>query len=734
MLGVAFPLATLGVASARVTPENAAVAEGDLIGHCIDERYLLEAVIGVGGLGSVYRATHQKLQRPVAVKLLHETFGQSQIQRGRFAREAKALAALQHPNIVAVLDYGVSEARPYLVMELLEGETLSQRLHEGPLPIETALQTVQQLLEALSFMHRARLVHRDVKPSNVFLIRTPDGHERVKVLDFGLAKFTATPMMVNSDPTLTRDGAILGTPAYMSPEQATGEIVDARSDVYAVGVILFRMLSGRLPFEGDAIQQVRSHLIAPVPPLNRPYPDPELDIALEALIGRAMAKRREDRFSDAGQMLRTLGENFPRYVRATLPEHEPVLPDPFAVDALNADWLLASTSDASSDFPTLPRDPPPPAELTRTRDSVHRVGRAMRALVVTGVRLFAVVSVLLVIGAGAIFVLLLRSDADRAELSALQRRVSDRLIEHSMRRRVEVVQAGAPAVQSPAGAPSVAIEAPGLGPQPSAALPPIVQPPPPAPAPAPGAPPGAAVGQAAVASAEPPELEPAPTFGVERLPLPAAIETSVSAIERAEPDPQPALPLSNRLAVALERAGSAGTPALALEPPADPAAAGSSATAKYSPANVPAVDPWQQPLPSKLRAARKTVLANGRGSENLVLAIREYNKDQREDPRGHLLLGQLYLNRYWRADALSQFAIAMTIDPSSRGAPEVLPGLMALVIQGELAPAAERLIVNRYGSEAVPAIDKALADTKDAKDPKIASRLRWLRIRVSAER
>jgi hypothetical protein len=194
------------------------------------------------------------------------------------------------------------------------------------------------------------------------------------------------------------------------------------------------------------------------------------------------------------------------------------------------------------------------------------------------------------------------------------------------------------------------------------------------------------------------------------------------------------LPLSNRLAVALERAGSAGTPALALEPPADPAAAGSSATAKYSPANVPAVDPWQQPLPSKLRAARKTVLANGRGSENLVLAIREYNKDQREDPRGHLLLGQLYLTRYWRADALSQFAIAMTIDPSSRGAPEVLPGLMALVIQGELAPAAERLIVNRYGSEAVPAIDKALADTKDAKDPKIASRLRWLRIRVSAER
>jgi serine/threonine protein kinase len=733
LLGVAFPLAKHGVASARVTPENAAVADGALIGHCIDERYRLEAVIGVGGLGSVYRATHTKLQRPVAVKLLHETFGQSQIQRGRFAREAKALAALQHPNIVAVLDYGVSEARPYLVMELLEGETLSQRLHEGPLPLESALQTVQQLLEALSFMHRAQLVHRDVKPSNVFLIRTPDGHDRVKVLDFGLAKFTATPMVVNSDPTLTRDGAILGTPAYMSPEQATGEIVDARSDVYAVGVILFRMLSGRLPFEGDAIQQVRSHLIAPVPPLKRPDPDPEIDTALEALIGRAMAKRREDRFSDAGQMLRALVENFPRYVRATLPEHEPVLPDPFAVDALNADWLLSST-DASSDFPTLPRDPPAPAEHTRTRESVHRVGRAMRTVVVTSLRLFAGASVLLVIGAGAIFVLLLRSDADRAELSALQRRVSDRLIESSIRRGAEVARAGAPAVDAAAGAPSVAIEAPGLGPQPMAAAPALVQPPAAAPPPVADAPPGAAVARSALASAEPPSPEPEPPAGLARLPLPAEIETSVSPIERAESDKQPPLPLSNRLAAALERAGSAGSPALALEPPAPdptPVVSGVAADSTPStPSTVPAVDPWQQPLPPKLRAARKTALANGRGSENMILALREYNRDQRDDPRGHLLLGQLYLNRYWRADALTQFTTAMTLDPGARGAPEVLPGLLALVIHGDLAPAAERVIVNRFGSEAVPAIDKALADTKDSK---VTARLRWLRSRVSAE-
>jgi serine/threonine protein kinase len=740
---LAFPAATLGVASARVSPEIAAVADGALIGHCIDERYCLEAVIGVGGLGSVYRATHTKLQRPVAVKLLHETFGESQIQRGRFAREAKALAALQHPNIVAVLDYGVSEARPYLVMELLEGETLSQRLHEGPLQVEAALQVVQQLLEALSFMHRARLVHRDVKPSNVFLLNTPDGPDRVKVLDFGLAKFTATPMMVNTDPTLTRDGAILGTPAYMSPEQATGEIVDARSDVYAVGVILFRMLAGRLPFEGDAIEQVRSHLIAPVPPLNRPEPEPELDSALEALICRAMAKRREDRFTDAGEMLRALVERFPQYVHPSLPEHEPVLPDPFAVDALNADWLL-SVTDISSETPTLPRDARPPAEFAR--GSVQRVTRAIRMLVITSLRLVAGASVLLVIGAGAIFVLLLRSDADRAELSALQRRVSDRLIERSTRRGADAPQAGTGsepsgdgksraggsdkgtalvAVPAHGGGPSgLAIQAPGLGstPQPSAAAP-ALAPNPPAPA---DAPPGAEPARAALASAEPPAPEPAPPFGLERMPLPLGIETSVSAIEQAEAAKLHEVPVSSRLTAALERAGTAGSAALELEPP--PSAAGGATDAKNAPANVPAVDPWLQPLPAKLRPARKSALANGRGSENMILSLREYNKDQRDDPRGHLLLGQLYLNRFWRADALAQFSTALAIDPSARGAPEVLNGLMMLVMHGGLGSEAERVIINRFGSEAVPAIDKALAD---AKEPKLLSRLRWLRSRVT---
>jgi serine/threonine-protein kinase len=273
-------------------------------GDCIDERYQLETEIGAGGLGSVYRATQTKLARAVAVKLLHESMGASDVQRARFEREARALAALEHPNIVAILDYGVADGQPYIVMELLEGETLAQRLRAGRLSLEQVIAIARELLDALAFMHEAGVMHRDLKASNVFLQRVHGG-ERVKVLDFGLAKNTATAGS-SGDSTLTRDGTVVGTPAYMSPEQATGDVVDARSDVYAVGVLLFQMLTGRLPFEGDAIDQVRSHLVEPVPALERAAPTRTLNTALDKLIRRAMAKRREDRFENARAMLHEL--------------------------------------------------------------------------------------------------------------------------------------------------------------------------------------------------------------------------------------------------------------------------------------------------------------------------------------------------------------------------------------------------------------------------------------------
>ncbi len=739
----------LGVASGRVTPEMAAAADGALIGHSIDERYCLEGVIGVGGLGSVYRATHTKLNRPVAVKLLHESFGESQVQRGRFEREAKALAALQHPNIVAVLDYGVSGLRPYLVMELLEGETLSQRLHRGPLSVEVALQVVQQLLEALSFMHRAQLVHRDVKPSNVFLQRMRDGQDRVKVLDLGLAKFTTPAPLASGDPTLTRDGAILGTPAYMSPEQATGEAVDARSDVYAVGVILFRMLAGRLPFGGDAIEQVRSHLIAPVPALERAEPEPELDEALEALIRRAMTKRREDRFDDAGQMLRALVEAFPQFVRATLPQHEH-LPDPFAVDAINAEWLL-SEHEGSSEVPTLEHQRR--LRMLRgesaLRNGVQRVGRAMKALFITSVRLFAGVSVLLVIGTGAIFIFLLRDEADRAELNALQRRVSDRLIERSLGSaagaRAETshlaVKRAEPDVLLPAAA--------GAGAEPLAtntrALPadrePVpVESPAPSRALSPASPPAAddhplPLGTVAPAAIVPPDPAPQPSAAgpVPLAPTPdfdTASVAGVAELAAAFPKPGPEVGAATAAIHAVappEARASAGGPTA----PQLAAASASTGRADDEGANVPARSPWQEPVPSRLRLARKIALNGGRGGDPLLNGIRDYNKVQRSDPRGHLLLGQLYMNRFWRADALSQFSIALQLDPSARGAPEVLEGLLKLVVHGGLASESERVILQRYGEEARLAVERVLAAQED---PKVIARLKRLAARLELDR
>ena len=717
-----------------MTPETAPAAEGAQIGHCIDERYRLEAVIGVGGLGTVYRATHTKLQRQVAVKLMHESLGDSQVNRGRFAREAKALAALQHPNIVAVLDYGVADSQPYLVMELLEGETLSQRLHRGPLPVERALHITQQLLEALSFMHRAKLVHRDVKPSNVFLQRTRDGKERVKVLDFGLAKFTMPGTV--GDPTLTRDGAIVGTPAYMSPEQATGEIVDARADVYAAGVILFRMLSGRLPFEGDAIDQVRSHLISPVPDLRREAePDHELDPALEALIRRAMAKRREDRFDDAGRMLRALAHAFPQHVHAVLPAHEVVLPDPFAVDALNAAWLLENDPSDNSQLDTLVRLPRAP--LTR----VARLRRAMRTVVVTGVRLFAGVSVLLVLGTVAIFALLFRDEADRAELSALRQRFSDRLIERSTGGVASTEEAAHKPPESSQTTHSASRQPPAA-----------VVPPPEAPKPPP-------------ATAKP--EKPKATLAADPTPARPPISSSFTAappgmLPGSAPAPRPSaatppgvLPGSGSAAAAAyasavssalpiplaKSSGLAG--ALAVDAPLEHAklsdenadrftygGAAGSAAATLPVALPPAEDPWLQPLPERLRRARKTALSGARGSEAMIEALREYNRETGNDPRGHLLLGQLYLNRFWRTDALSQFSIAISLDPSARGAPEVLSGLVLLVIHGGVAREADRVIVNRFGSEALPQIDRALDSVRD-KDPQAAARLEALRTRAA---
>ncbi|MBW2460591.1 MAG: serine/threonine protein kinase [Deltaproteobacteria bacterium] len=272
----------------------------------IDGRYRLQEEIGAGGMGTVYRAVHDKLDREVAVKVLSSELGESKELRLRFEREARNLAAMSHPNIVTVTDYGHMDEAPYLVMELLEGEPLDQLIaRDAPVPAPTVRIIFEQILRALAFTHSRGLAHRDLKPANVFLQRLADDPMHVKLLDFGLAKFVAGERK-GRGPALTKSGTVIGTPAYMSPEQAAGQGAGERGDVYSAGILLFEMLAGTAPFQGDPPDLIRQHLISPVPSLGKACPGLRPTPEFDRFIAKATEKEARSRFGNAGEMLASL--------------------------------------------------------------------------------------------------------------------------------------------------------------------------------------------------------------------------------------------------------------------------------------------------------------------------------------------------------------------------------------------------------------------------------------------
>ena len=285
-------------------------------GHKLAHYEILEP-IGKGGMGEVYRARDGKLGRDVAIKVLPHEFAQDTERLRRFQREAKVLASLNHPNIAAIYGLEQFEGTHYLVLELVPGETLAERITRGPIPVDEAFEIASKVAEALEEAHEHGIVHRDLKPANIML--TPDG--KVKVLDFGLAKAFAdeSPDRDSSmSPTITRDatrvGVILGTAAYMSPEQAKGKHVDKRTDVWAFGAVLYEMLTGKKAFAGEDVSDTLAAVLRGEVDWNALPAD--VTARMTALLRRCLAKDSSKRWRDIGDVKFEMGNDVTEEVSA----------------------------------------------------------------------------------------------------------------------------------------------------------------------------------------------------------------------------------------------------------------------------------------------------------------------------------------------------------------------------------------------------------------------------------
>lgn len=288
-----------------------------MLGRSIDRKYRIDGLIGAGGMGTVYRATRLLIGDEVAIKILHRDHADAHSSE-RFRREAQAAARLKHPNAVSIYDFGIStDGLQYLVMEFVEGESLRERLTHGPLDLATTAEVISQMCAALDEAHRRQIIHRDVKPDNIILHSSAAGL-RVKVLDFGIAK-----LRDETASHLTQTGSVMGTPHYMSPEQCLGEELDPRADIYSVGIVLYEMLCGRVPFNSPVSTAVVVQHVSQAPPSLRSI-NPAVPEAVEEVVLHAIQKQRNDRPSNAVTLAQELvvalgGRHVPASDYASIP-------------------------------------------------------------------------------------------------------------------------------------------------------------------------------------------------------------------------------------------------------------------------------------------------------------------------------------------------------------------------------------------------------------------------------
>ncbi|WP_394847902.1 protein kinase [Pendulispora brunnea] len=279
-----------------------------LLGETIDGKYRMDRVIGEGGMGLVLEAMHLQLEQRVAIKVLAGEALKSEEAVARFAREARAAARIQSEHVVRVFDVStLDNGAPYLVMEYLEGRDLEQTLREeGPLPAADAVTYVLQACEALAEAHTNGIVHRDLKPANLFVAERADGSLRIKILDFGVSKLLPRGMGRDDDPRVTRTMSLMGSPLYMAPELMRGaKAADLRADIWSLGIILYELLAGVAPFEGETLTEVCAAIVAD-PPQSLAAHRPDLPKGLEEVVLRCLEKEATLRFADVAELAQAL--------------------------------------------------------------------------------------------------------------------------------------------------------------------------------------------------------------------------------------------------------------------------------------------------------------------------------------------------------------------------------------------------------------------------------------------
>jgi serine/threonine-protein kinase len=285
-------------------PAPALVSGGDLSPGYVVGEYRVETVIGRGGMGVVYSGVQPVIEKRVAIKVLNSELSADPALVRRFLDEARAVNRIRHPNIIDIFSFGqLADSRQYFVMEYLEGHTLADRLQLGDLPMSQLPPLLAQICDALDAAHGEHIVHRDLKPENIWIVASRRGRSFAKLLDFGIAKLLAT-----GEQTTTQAGVLMGTPQYMSPEQCYGRAVDHRTDLYAMGVILYQMYTGKLPFLGEGFAEILTKQLTEIP--ERPSVHVPLPPALDALIMRCLAKDPADR----PQSARELGDELARII------------------------------------------------------------------------------------------------------------------------------------------------------------------------------------------------------------------------------------------------------------------------------------------------------------------------------------------------------------------------------------------------------------------------------------